>query len=338
MREFWETIHWMKALKIAVGAVVAILLAEMFGLQNAASAGIITLLTVQNTRLETVKGSVRRFATFGVMTILSLPVYHIFGTQPWAFGIVLLLLLLCCYLLHFEDAVPINAVMATHYMLAGGVSWQTTGNAVLLLFIGSGIGVCLNWFMPCNQKKIEWLQYQLDEEIRGNLHWMAKRIRTVECSEEGNSCFVRIEKLASKLQQEIMIYLQNQTWKKDVYFMWYVSMRKEQCTILREISKQILQLTKIPEQAEPLSQFIEKMASQFHEGNDCAELLESLEDLYMTYRKQPLPNTRDSFENRSVLYCILIDLRTFLQVKREFYLSLPEQEQKRIFEKFICHR
>ena len=58
----------LKALKIAAGAVAAILLAEAFGLQNAASAGIITLLTVQNTRRETVMSSVRRFSGFATVS------------------------------------------------------------------------------------------------------------------------------------------------------------------------------------------------------------------------------------------------------------------------------
>ena len=81
-----KQVNWMKALKIAGGGVAAILLAEALGLQNAASAGIITLLTVQNTRRETVMSSVRRFAGFGIMTLLSLPIYHFCGTAPWSFG------------------------------------------------------------------------------------------------------------------------------------------------------------------------------------------------------------------------------------------------------------
>ncbi len=148
-----KQVNWMKALKIAGGGVAAILLAEALGLQNAASAGIITLLTVQNTRRETVMSSVRRFAGFGIMTLLSLPIYHFCGTAPWSFGIVLLLLLLLCYAFRMDDATPINAVMATHYMFAGGVSIGMVGNEILLLVIGSGIGVCLNWFMPRNLKK-----------------------------------------------------------------------------------------------------------------------------------------------------------------------------------------
>ena len=119
-----KQVNWMKALKIAGGGVAAILLAEALGLQKVRSIvpALSQLLTVQNTRRETVMSSVRRFAGFGIMTLLSLPIYHFCGTAPWSFGIVLLLLLLLCYAFRMDDATPINAVMATHYMFAGGVS------------------------------------------------------------------------------------------------------------------------------------------------------------------------------------------------------------------------
>ena len=216
-------VNWLKALKIAAGAVAAILLAEAFGLQNAASAGIITLLTVQNTRRETVMSSVRRFSGFAMMTLLCLPIYHFCGTAPWAFGIVLLLLLLICYSFRMDDATPINAVMATHYMLAGGVTLHMVGNEVLLLVIGSGIGVCLNWFMPRNLGKIHIMQRELDEEIRGILERMSMRLLEADHTGYGDSCFAETERLSGELRQEIDAFLQNQTWQDDIYFMRYVA-------------------------------------------------------------------------------------------------------------------
>ena len=248
-----KQVNWMKALKIAGGGVAAILLAEALGLQNAASAGIITLLTVQNTRRETVMSSVRRFAGFGIMTLLSLPIYHFCGTAPWSFGIVLLLLLLLCYAFRMNDATPINAVMATHYMFAGGVSIGMVGNEILLLVIGSGIGVCLNWFMPRNLKKIHEMQRQLDEEIRGILERMSVRLLEVDHTGYDDSCFARTERLSEELRREIDLFLQNQTWQDDIYFMRYTAMRREQCRVLQVMYRQLLRLNQIPEQATPLS-------------------------------------------------------------------------------------
>ena len=290
-----KQVNWMKALKIAGGGVAAILLAEALGLQNAASAGIITLLTVQNTRRETVMSSVRRFAGFGIMTLLSLPIYHFCGTAPWSFGIVLLLLLLLCYAFRMNDATPINAVMATHYMFAGGVSIGMGGNEILLLVIGSGIGVCLNWFMPRNLKKIHEMQRQLDEEIRGILERMSVRLLEVDHTGYDDSCFARTERLSEELRREIDLFLQNQTWQDDIYFMRYTAMRREQCRVL--------------------------------------QVMYRLEEQFAAYRRDALPETRAAFENRAILYSILTELRSFLEIKQRFYLALPEQERKQMFER-----
>ena len=232
-----------------------------------------------------------------------------------------------------DDATPINAVMATHYMFAGGVSIGMVGNEILLLVIGSGIGVCLNWFMPRNLKKIHEMQRQLDEEIRGILERMSVRLLEVDHTGYDDSCFARTERLSEELRREIDLFLQNQTWQDDIYFMRYTAMRREQCRVLQVMYRQLLRLNQIPEQATPLSAFLKEIAQHFHEGNDCTALLEQLEEQFAAYRRDALPETRAAFENRAILYSILTELRSFLEIKQRFYLALPEQERKQMFER-----
>lgn len=71
----------------------------------------------------------------------------------------------------------------------------------------------------------------------------------------------------------------------------------------------------MPEQAKPLSAFLADIAVHFHEGNDCSALLEQLESLYAAYRQDELPDTRESFENRAILYSILTELQSFLWIE-----------------------
>lgn len=37
----------------------------------------------------------------------------------------------------------------------------------------------------------------------------------------------------------------------------------------------------------------------------------------------------------AILYSILTELQSFLQIKRQFYLTLPEQERKQMFERLM---
>ena len=47
-------------------------------------------------------------------------------------------------------------------------------------------------------------------------------------------------------------------------------------------------------------------------------LLSELERLHHYYEQQPLPVTRQEFENRSMLYHILEDMKAFLDIKKDF--------------------
>lgn len=329
MHDFWKSINWMKAVKIAVGAVLAILIAEVIGLHNAASAGIITLLTVQNTRRETITGSMRRLIAFGIMTLLSAPIYAIFGTRPWTFGLVLLLLLLICFGLHMEDSTPINAVMATHYMAAGGVTPSMLGNELMLLILGSGIGLLVNWIMPDNLHKIREKQVQLDDEIRAILLQIANYLRDdVWQNSFQEDRFAAVEKISLDLRREIDFFLQNQTRRQDLYFMHYVNMRREQCLVLHRIYEQMSQLTALPEQALPLAALFEKIAEEYHEKNDCATLLKQLTQLHNIYCCDALPDTREHFENRAILYCILTEIKSFLRLKQRFFENMVSAKKK----------
>ena len=115
--------------------------------------------------------------------------------------------------------------------------------------------------------------------------------------------------------------------------MRYTAMRREQCRVLQVMYRQLLRLNQIPEQATPLSAFLKEIAQHFHEGNDCTALLEQLEEQFTAYRRDALPETRAAFGNRAILYSILTELRSFLEIKQRFYLALPEQERKQMFER-----
>ena len=66
-----ETIKLIKYVTGSVAAVAAVLLAAALQLQFAYAAGIITLLTIQDTKKETVRITAKRMIIFVIMTILS---------------------------------------------------------------------------------------------------------------------------------------------------------------------------------------------------------------------------------------------------------------------------
>ncbi|RHP02996.1 aromatic acid exporter family protein, partial [Clostridium sp. AF36-18BH] len=91
-----------------------------------------------------------------------------------------------------------------------------------------------------------------------------------------------------------------------------------QCVILKRIYADIIRLTTTPEQGKALADFIRQTADEFEEQNNVETLLSELETLHHYYEQQPLPVTRHEFENRSMLYHILEDMKAFLDIKKDF--------------------
>lgn len=319
----------LKIIKISAGAVTAAAAAYALGLQYAVSAGIICLLTIQDTRKETLTITLKRLIAFCGVTVLCAVIFGLTGFGLLQLGLVLLLFLIICGTLDMNEAVAMNSVIATHYFASADVSVQMMGNELLLLGAGAGIGVLLNIFMPSNTRKIRRIQKETDERIRRIIGRMAVYITAEDKSDYTGSCFEETDRLLEALRKESVKYIGNSFMSEKDYFYKYVGMRMEQCVILMRIFTDIKRLSIVTSYAEPIADFLRGMSSQFSEINDAVSLLEDIDGLFAFYSEEALPKSRKEFENRALLFHILCDLKSFVALKAEFANALEESEKKR---------
>lgn len=307
-----------KLIKYVTGSVAAVLLAVALQLQFAYAAGIITLLTIQDTKKETVKIAVKRMIIFMIMTALSVLIFPLAGFHVWAFGIVLVPYLFCCMALDMKEAIAPIAVLCTHYISAQSCSAGMIGNELLILVIGAGIGVLCNLFMPDGREQLVRYQRSVDDKMVHILQRMALYIELEDKSDYTGNCFEELDGMLADLKKEALHYMNNHLIGEDDYYYEYMQMRAKQCNILKWIYADIIRLTATQEQGKKLAEFIRKTAVEFTEKNDTQGLLSELEQLHGYYERQELPATRQEFENRSMLYHILEDMKIFLEIKKEF--------------------
>lgn len=307
-----------KLIKYVTGSVAAVLLAVALQLQFAYAAGIITLLTIQDTKKETVKIAVKRMIIFLIMTALSVLIFPLAGFHVWAFGIVLVPYLFCCMALDMKEAIAPIAVLCTHYISAQSCSAGMIGNELLILVIGAGIGVLCNLFMPDGREQLVRYQRTVDDKMVHILQRMALYIELEDKSDYTGNCFEELDGMLADLKKEALHYMNNHLIGEDDYYYEYMQMRAKQCNILKRIYADIIRLTATQEQGKKLAEFIRKTAVEFTEKNDTQGLLSELEQLHGYYERQELPVTRQEFENRSMLYHILEDMKIFLEIKKEF--------------------
>lgn len=332
MKQVISSINYLKLFKFALGSIGAFAVAMIIGLDYAPSAGIITLLTITDTRKETLLITLKRLIIFIVMTILSILIFPIAGYNVFGFALIMIPYLFFCLLLNMNEAIAMVAVLCTHYLSSNSCSLSMILNEFLLLLIGAGIGVLLNWFMPSNIKKIRDRQREIDTRLLGILHRMSIYLLREDKSDYNGSCFQETENLLTDLQKESLQYIGNHFHTSHDYFLRYMKMRTMQCEILKRIYHDIMRIQWIPRQAAPLSDYFESISREFSEVNDVAKLLERLDQLFEYYRQESLPQNRLEFENRALLYHMLYDLQTMIQLKYDFTSGLSNAEKQKYWQ------
>ncbi len=330
-----KKLNYIQLIKIAAGSCLAILLADRLGLHYSASAGIITLLSIQNTKKETLLITGRRFLSFLLSVVIALLIFRLLGYHAFSFGVFLLLFVGACYLLKLEDGIAMNAVLTTHFLIEKSVNLYWIKNELELLIIGAGIGVLLNLYIPRNTGAIKRDQLTIEEDMKVILSYLSITLfhheKETLSPEEFLSLDTHLEEALSRAYENM-----NNTLLSDTrYYIQYMQMRKNQTTLLKRISSNINSIETFPVQAQKISEFIRHIAETFHEYNNAIGLLTRLQEIKLEFKTDPLPNSREEFENRAILFQILNELEAFLLLKKEFALSLTDSQLRKYWNGLI---
>lgn len=77
-----------------------------------------------------------------------------------------------------------------------------------------------------------------------------------------------------------------------------------------------------------MREFILYTAAYAQEHNLPSRQMERLDQVFLEMKEEPLPQSREEFESRAILYHVLMDLQDFLACKQSFIEGLDEQQRK----------
>lgn len=135
---------------------------------------------------------------------------------------------------------------------------------------------------------------------------------------------VALEKDLSKFVEAAYKYKNNTFSSHPSYYIHYFEMRTQQCNVLHNLHYQMKRLRFMPKQAKVIADYISYMKDYIVEMNAPTEQIDKLEALISDMKIEPLPETREEFESRAVLFHILLDLEEFLVFKRRFVEGLED--------------
>ncbi|NLL32905.1 MAG: aromatic acid exporter family protein [Enterococcus cecorum] len=313
----------LRTIKTVIASVLAILIATQLHLLYATAAGIIAILSVGNTKKTSLKSGLGRVLSLGLAIILSFICFTTLGFHPWAFGVFLLVFIPLSVRFNLADAIVVNSVLITHFLVEKSFSWQMILNETLLMTIGVGLALLLNLYMPDNEKQLKEEIKAIEEDFRTIIFAMAAHLNLEKMAPLDDDCLDLRAKLRAALNQA-HIHQKNQWISEEDYYSEYFSMRLAQLRILRDMVNLLIEIDIDGLFVDELRKVLISTAENFAEENDGKLILWQIEAVYQNYRQKPLPQTREEFENRALLFQFLQSFRSFIEIKAIFY----QNEQK----------
>lgn len=309
-----------------MAALLATVLAQRLGLQYFTTAGIITILSIQGTKLETLKTAGKRALAFLCALILAGLCYGMAGYTVWAFGCYLFLFVLLCLVMRWQEAIAMDSVLVSHF-LTEGCFFPQLGNEVLLFVIGTGFGILINLHLRSRKEQFTQLSDRVDGQIKEILEDMARWLVQEDKSGYGKSAFDLLEKALQQAEDCAVANFGNAPFSRDTYELDYVRMRQRQAVILRAVYDNIREITYLPRQAEQVAELLERIRQEYHRYNNVEGLLGRLGELLEDMQLQPLPRSREEFEARAVLFYILRQMEELLEVKKQFIRARQSEKE-----------
>lgn len=304
--------------KISLGCVLSMISATVLGLKYSATAGLITILSIQQTKKETVITALKRLSAFFCAVVISVLFFNLLGYTTLAFGVYLFIFVMLCMILDWQIATVPISVLITHLLAEKSCDISILLNEFLIFVIGAGVGTIINMHLHNNKQKMNSSREKLDNEIKAILERMSQRILTDDKSDYNSDCFKKIDKLLFEARQVAYENQNNKLIGAESYDIDYLKMRENQCSVLMEMYKSILKISVTPEQSKVISEFLKKTSSEYHEKNDVKKLISELEDIFADMRFQKMPESRTEFENRALLYSLMLQIKDFLSIKYDF--------------------
>lgn len=323
------------SVKIAVGSSVAVYIAQKFLLDYAASAGTIALLTLMTTKWETVKLSIFRMITF-VFTVVTAGLIFPHISSIWiAYGLFIFMLVTVSCVFGWKTTISVNSVIGAHLLTNQDFSITSVCNELALVGIGITIAIILNLFHDNRGRKkdiIEHMRYT-ENKLQMILGELAAYLSNKEMQRNVWEDICDLEKILQEFIKEAYEYQDNTFHSHPGYFINYFEMRLNQCHVLHNLHYEMKKIKAMPKQSKIVAEYMIYLMDYVVEINIPVSQTEKLNEIFERMKDEELPNTREAFESRAILYHILMDIEEFLVFKMRFVKELNERQIKEYWKK-----
>ncbi|EUJ28093.1 aromatic acid exporter family protein [Listeria cornellensis] len=317
----------LRTVKTAVGATLAILIAEWWGLEYAVSAGLITVLSIQNTKKGSIQLAIQRVYSTIIALTISAIFFLLLGFNAIAFGFYLLVFIPIAVRLKVTDGIVVSSVLVTHILVEQSLSLFWFTNEMLLMAVGAGIGILLNLYMPKMDTELKVQRQKIESVMRQIFFCFAQDLKREPVYLDEKKLIKQLAEYLTEANAQSKRHFDNQLFADSRYYIKYIDMRTVQLRVIRQMNLSVRQISILTDHAGKMASLVEKTALSLSEQNPAEDLIADVNVMLADFRKSDLPKTREEFEGRALLFQFLGDLRYLLELKRDFTKQFAEDKE-----------
>ncbi|PLR99851.1 aromatic acid exporter family protein [Bacillus sp. T33-2] len=306
-----------RTLKTALGTALSIMLAQYIGLDNFASAGILTILCVQVTKKRSLRASWDRLFACLIAMVFSAAFFEGLAYHPAVIGALLLFFIPTVVIAGARDGIVTSSVIIMHIYSAGKVSGGLLLNELGLIVIGIGVALIINMYMPSVDNKLEEYQLKIEDNFRRIFVEIAKYLRCNESTWDGKE-ITDTARLIEEAKTLAFQDVENHFLRDENLYYHYFKMREKQFEIIERVLPTITAIPLTVEQGTMVADFVEELSERIHPGNTAIFFLEKLMRMKVEFQNMELPKTREEFEARAALLHFTQEMEQYLLIKSSF--------------------
>lgn len=318
-----------RTIKTAIATPIAISIAQLIGITNVVSAGVLTILCIQPSRKKSVESALHRFFACILAIIFAIVLFELLGYYPLVLGLLLIIFIPITVLLKIEKGILTSTVITLNIYAMQSVSVHFIYEQILLITIGIGIGLLVNLYMPSLDKQLKAKQAQIESNFQIILHEIALYIREENMDWDGKE-ITKVERIFEDLEKLVERDRENHLLSDNRSFERYFRMREKQFILLQQMLPLV---TRLPKKDDPVSgriaDFFEGLSESIHPGNTAIIFLDELAEVRKKFDEESLPKSQEEFETRASLLQLLYDIEEYLILKSKFKETDVKKRRKK---------
>ena len=310
-----------RTIKTAVGAGLAIWIASLLDLEFATFAGIIVIMCIEKTKKKTLITMKDKFFASLLSLILGALFFEVLGYNPIVFSLFILLFVPILVRAHIQAGFVTSMVVVLHVYTVKDATWALFLNELYIIFIGMGIALLVNSFMPNFKRDIENFKKEIEQKFEIILFEFSAHLRDSMRNWDGKE-ILEVEDLINQSKSIAIQDVENHLLRKRNIDYYYLEMREDQLELLKHMMKIVAIFSSSSldvKQKEMFADFLENLSRNVHSGDTTDISLNELEELNALIRKMELPKTREEFEIRANLFYLIFEMKNYLNIKKKLF-------------------